>query len=202
MSCTPSLVPNADVLLDIESALQKIDEVASNQEGIAAEEALILRGCVFSPIEHPNELSYLFYYLSPSPQPEQLDAYTDALERLNASIAFGSAEENQRDTVRIRSRRSPLLSSHTLFFSRRGWLKPGPRSLPNCSQSSLLRVRPAVMLLVQTSSTPRSLAMSLQSCSLLSSSSALFLCQRHTRPTLPLPPSCRLSKKRNAATPK
>lgn len=31
---------------DIEAALQKIDEVASNQEGIAAEEALILRGQV------------------------------------------------------------------------------------------------------------------------------------------------------------
>jgi exocyst complex protein 7 len=29
---------------DIEAALVKIDEVASNQEGIAAEEALILRG--------------------------------------------------------------------------------------------------------------------------------------------------------------
>ena len=29
---------------DIESALLKIDEIASNQEGIAAEEALILRG--------------------------------------------------------------------------------------------------------------------------------------------------------------
>ena len=29
---------------DIEAALQKIDEVKSNQEGIAAEEALILRG--------------------------------------------------------------------------------------------------------------------------------------------------------------
>ena len=32
--------------VDIEKALVKIDEVASNQEGIAAEEALILRGCV------------------------------------------------------------------------------------------------------------------------------------------------------------
>ncbi|KAN0136078.1 Cullin repeat-like-containing domain protein [Lactarius tabidus] len=64
---------------NIESALQKIDEAASNQEGIAVEEALILRG----------------------PQPDQLDAYTDALERLNASIAFGSAEENQRDTARL-----------------------------------------------------------------------------------------------------
>ena len=37
-------------MLDIESALQKIDEVASNQEGIAAEEALILRGCVTSRV--------------------------------------------------------------------------------------------------------------------------------------------------------
>ncbi|KAH9984578.1 Cullin repeat-like-containing domain protein [Russula vinacea] len=64
---------------NIESALQKIDEVASNQEGIAAEEALILRG----------------------PQPKQLDVYIDALERLNASIAFASAAENQRDTARL-----------------------------------------------------------------------------------------------------
>jgi exocyst complex protein 7 len=31
-------------LLDIEKALVKIDEVASNREGIEAEEALILRG--------------------------------------------------------------------------------------------------------------------------------------------------------------
>lgn len=30
--------------LDIEKALMKIDDMASNQEGIAAEEALILRG--------------------------------------------------------------------------------------------------------------------------------------------------------------
>ncbi|KAH9031730.1 exocyst complex component exo70 subunit [Lactarius hengduanensis] len=64
---------------NIDSALQKIDEVASKPGGIAAEEALILRG----------------------PQPDQLDVYTDALERLNASIAFGSAEESQRDTARL-----------------------------------------------------------------------------------------------------
>lgn len=34
------------LITDIESALQKIDEIKSNQEGIAAEEASILRGCV------------------------------------------------------------------------------------------------------------------------------------------------------------
>ena len=61
VSHTPCLVPNVDELPDIESALQKIDEVASNQEGIAAEEALILRGYVFSHVEHPHELSNFFY---------------------------------------------------------------------------------------------------------------------------------------------
>ncbi|KAI0297438.1 Cullin repeat-like-containing domain protein [Russula brevipes] len=64
---------------NIESALQRIDEVASNQEGIAAEEASILRG----------------------PQPKQLEAYIDVLERLNASIAFGSPVGSQRDTARL-----------------------------------------------------------------------------------------------------
>ena len=39
--------------LDIEKALIKIDDVASNQEGIAAEEALTLRG---------YEIHYLFYF--------------------------------------------------------------------------------------------------------------------------------------------
>ncbi|KAI0062820.1 hypothetical protein BV25DRAFT_623858 [Artomyces pyxidatus] len=64
---------------NIESALQKIDEVASNQEGIAAEEALILRG----------------------PQAEQLQIYTDALERLNAGIAFNSLDRDSRDSARL-----------------------------------------------------------------------------------------------------
>ncbi|KAF4563880.1 hypothetical protein EYR36_003124 [Pleurotus pulmonarius] len=64
---------------NIEKALLKIDEVASNQEGIAAEEALILRG----------------------PQPGQLDVYTDALERLNASIAFKSSDRDLADTARL-----------------------------------------------------------------------------------------------------
>ena len=50
------LVLNTDGFLDIESALQKIDEAASNQEGIAVEEALILRGCVFPLIEHSHEI--------------------------------------------------------------------------------------------------------------------------------------------------
>ncbi|THH20305.1 hypothetical protein EW146_g1018 [Bondarzewia mesenterica] len=64
---------------NIESALQKIYEVASNQEGIAAEEALILRG----------------------PQPDLLTVYQDALERLNASIAFKSSDRDSRETARL-----------------------------------------------------------------------------------------------------
>ena len=52
-------------ITDIEAALQKIDEVKSNQEGIAAEEALILRGCVTTS----NELILpviLMYLQSPT----------------------------------------------------------------------------------------------------------------------------------------
>ncbi|KAJ7493648.1 Cullin repeat-like-containing domain protein [Mycena latifolia] len=64
---------------NIEKALLKIDEVASNQEGIAAEEALILRG----------------------PQPGQLPVYQEALERLNASIAFKSSDRDTLDTARL-----------------------------------------------------------------------------------------------------
>ncbi|KAJ3914897.1 Cullin repeat-like-containing domain protein [Lentinula edodes] len=64
---------------NIEKALLKIDEVASNQEGIAAEEALILRG----------------------PQPGQFEVYKDALQRLNASIAFKASDQDTLDTARL-----------------------------------------------------------------------------------------------------
>ncbi|KAJ3719586.1 Cullin repeat-like-containing domain protein [Lentinula guzmanii] len=64
---------------NIEKALMKIDEVASNQEGIAAEEALILRG----------------------PQPAEFDVYKDALQRLNASIAFKASDQDTFDTARL-----------------------------------------------------------------------------------------------------
>jgi hypothetical protein len=57
----------------------KIDQIASDQEGVAAEEALILRG----------------------PQPGQLNVYKDALERLNASIAFKSSDRDSLDTARL-----------------------------------------------------------------------------------------------------
>ncbi|KAH8089917.1 Cullin repeat-like-containing domain protein [Cristinia sonorae] len=64
---------------NIESAVQKIDEIKSNQEGIAAEEALILRG----------------------PQPGRIDEYKDVVERVNAGLVFGSLERETRDTARL-----------------------------------------------------------------------------------------------------
>ncbi|KAG1772870.1 Cullin repeat-like-containing domain protein [Suillus placidus] len=64
---------------NIDRALLKIDEVASGQDGIAVEEGLVLRG----------------------PQPGQLEAYIDILERLNAAIAFKSSDADSRDMARL-----------------------------------------------------------------------------------------------------
>ncbi|GBE89256.1 hypothetical protein SCP_1502640 [Sparassis crispa] len=64
---------------NIESALMKIDEIASYQEGIAAEEALVLRG----------------------PQPGQLQEYIETMQRMSATLAFGSFEGASRDTARL-----------------------------------------------------------------------------------------------------
>jgi hypothetical protein len=54
--------------VDIEKALVKIDEVASNQEGIAVEEALILRGLVVmfpiiflvDPLPAPSPVNWMY----------------------------------------------------------------------------------------------------------------------------------------------
>lgn len=62
---------------NIDKTLLKIDEVASNQEGIVVEQALILRG----------------------PQTGQLEIYREALERLNATIAFKSSDIDSEETV-------------------------------------------------------------------------------------------------------
>ena len=100
-------------MLDIESALQKIDDVTSNQEGTAAEEALILRGCV-NVLWTARLIAYSPFCLFQSPQPKRLNEYIDALERLNTSIAFASTAANQRDTVRLESSHS--LSSFLILW--------------------------------------------------------------------------------------
>lgn len=69
--------------------------MASNRDGIATEEALILRG-YFSHLRECRRWSN-----PSSPQPGQLEAYREALERLNASIAFKSSEEDTSQAVSL-----------------------------------------------------------------------------------------------------
>ncbi|KAF5380112.1 hypothetical protein D9615_006243 [Tricholomella constricta] len=78
------VLPRDYVLLDltstdIDKTLLKIDEMGSNHVGIEEEEALILRG----------------------PQTGQLETYREALERLNASIAFKSSDQDTAQTARL-----------------------------------------------------------------------------------------------------
>ncbi|KZO98107.1 exocyst complex component exo70 subunit [Calocera viscosa TUFC12733] len=75
-SSTQSLTRISD---NIDKTIQAIDRIAARQEGVAAEEALILRG----------------------PNSQHLKSYFDAIERLNAQIAFGSAERSAKDTGRV-----------------------------------------------------------------------------------------------------
>ncbi|EDR01299.1 exocyst complex component, exo70 subunit [Laccaria bicolor S238N-H82] len=64
---------------NIDETLAKINDVASNHEDLAAEEALILRG----------------------PQPGQIGVYKDTLERLNANIAFKASDGDLDRTARL-----------------------------------------------------------------------------------------------------
>jgi hypothetical protein len=84
------------VWVDIDKTLVKIDEVASNQEGIAVEEALILRGQAAILCFARNGVNDSHF----SPQTGQLETYREALERLNATIAFKSSEVDMEDTVK------------------------------------------------------------------------------------------------------
>jgi hypothetical protein len=127
-------------------------------------------------------LRNLPFCLFQSPQPKQLNAYIDALERLNASIAFASTAANQRDTVRLESSHSQSPFPHPTVI-RRGWSKRGPRSSRSCSQK-LLPLAPQVLLLRALSSrSPCSLGKSSQLSTLSSSFSADSRCRQRTRPT-------------------
>lgn len=64
---------------NIDQALSKIDEMASTQEDLAVEEAFILRG----------------------PQANNVKAYKEALDRLNANIAFKSNDPDLAETARL-----------------------------------------------------------------------------------------------------
>ncbi|EKM76443.1 hypothetical protein AGABI1DRAFT_63122 [Agaricus bisporus var. burnettii JB137-S8] len=64
---------------NIDKVSLKIDEMSNTQEDLAAEEALILRG----------------------PQPNNLKAYKEALDRLNANIAFKAADRDTAETAHL-----------------------------------------------------------------------------------------------------
>lgn len=64
---------------NIDRTILRMEEVASNHEGVAEEGGLILRG----------------------PHPAQLGAYKDALERLNATIAFKSSNADSNTAARL-----------------------------------------------------------------------------------------------------
>ncbi|KNZ77465.1 Exocyst complex protein exo70 [Termitomyces sp. J132] len=64
---------------NIDRTLSKMDQVTSSAESLEEEEALILRG----------------------PQTGQLDKYRSAVERLNASIAFKSTDQDTAQTARL-----------------------------------------------------------------------------------------------------
>ncbi|KAH9477346.1 Exocyst complex component 7 [Psilocybe cubensis] len=64
---------------NIDQTLARIEDLSSNQQDLAADESLILRG----------------------PQPGQIAVYKEALERLNTSIAFNAADLDLAHTARL-----------------------------------------------------------------------------------------------------
>ncbi|KAF8168883.1 exocyst complex component, exo70 subunit [Pholiota molesta] len=64
---------------NIDKTLARIEDLSSNQQDIAADESLILRG----------------------PQPGQIGVYKDALERLNTSITFNASDLDLVATARL-----------------------------------------------------------------------------------------------------
>ncbi|KAF8148207.1 exocyst complex component, exo70 subunit [Crassisporium funariophilum] len=64
---------------NIDKTLATIEDLASNQDDLKVDEALILRG----------------------PQPGQINVYKDALERLNTSIAFNASDLDLAATARL-----------------------------------------------------------------------------------------------------
>lgn len=122
------------------------------------------------------------FCLFQSPQPKRLDAYIDALERLNASIAFASTAANQRDTVRLESSHSISPIPYPTV-GRRGWSKRGPRSSRSCSQRLLPLVPQVFLLRALSSRSPCSLRKSSQLSTLSSNFSADSRCRQRIRLT-------------------
>lgn len=83
--------------IDIDLTLARIEDLASSKQDLAVDESLILRGyaCMFLL---QSGVPSIFTF--DSPQPGQMNAYKDALERLNTSIAFNAADLDLPAAVR------------------------------------------------------------------------------------------------------
>jgi len=80
---------------DIDQALSKIDEMAGTQEDLIAEEAMILRGWAML---HKSFLLDILDIIN-SPQTDNSEMYKEALNRLNAKIAFNPDDLDLTKTV-------------------------------------------------------------------------------------------------------
>jgi len=80
---------------DIDQALSKIDEMAGTQEDLIAEEAMILRGWAML---HKSFLLDILDIIN-SPQTDNSEMYKEALNRLNAKIAFNPDNLDLTKTV-------------------------------------------------------------------------------------------------------
>ncbi|KAG8886158.1 hypothetical protein FRB97_007196 [Tulasnella sp. 331] len=120
---------------NIDSTLRTIGNVASQQEDTTAEEALIVRG----------------------PRAADLGAYIAALERLNTSLAFGSAKSNTGKTAQLVETGAKKLSQlYTKLVAEassgnaiipESYLPSPPNPFPTISRETLKQLKPVVSAL-------------------------------------------------------
>ncbi|KAG9021156.1 hypothetical protein FRB95_002731, partial [Tulasnella sp. JGI-2019a] len=120
---------------NIDSTLRTIGNVASQQEDTAAEEALILRG----------------------PRPSDLTTYIAALERLNTSLAFGSAGGNTNKTAQlVETGAKKLTQLYTKLVAEassgnaivpESYLPSPPNPFPTISRDTMKQLKPVVAAL-------------------------------------------------------
>lgn len=82
--------------LDIDRTLEVIARFESEQDNVAAEEALIMRGFVIHLVVLIRCPEYFHY----RPREDQLVQYIDAVQKLNVNIAFKGADRASKETVR------------------------------------------------------------------------------------------------------
>ncbi|KAG8960854.1 hypothetical protein FRC00_014009 [Tulasnella sp. 408] len=120
------------ILKDIDRTLESIENVASNQEDTAAEEALILRG----------------------PRQNDIPSYIDALQRVNATLAFGSQNYSSAQLVDTGAKKLSQFYTKTVAeacaatpIDPISYLPSPPNQLPTISSQSMKTLQPIVTAL-------------------------------------------------------